>query len=541
MKTTELGHGVSATSKLNIKNTQEIFTSEVLQVLAAAHRELNSTRKVLLNSRVARQEIYDLGVLPEYLNKDSEAVSGNWKVGKIPADYMKRRVEITGPVNDPKMVINMLSRNEAGDRADTAMVDFEDSMKPSFDNVVSGYKNVIAAAHGTLSYVSPATATKEEKTYRLDTKDMAGLMIRVRGLHLEEPNILVDGEPVHGGLLDLVVCFVNTAKDLMAQGKTPKFYIPKCEHYLEARYWNNLFTMVENAIGLEVGTLKCTFLIETLPAAYQMEEILFEIKDHAIALNVGRWDKIFSDIKILKNHPDRISADRSQINMKKYWMDNYAKRLIKICHTRGAMAIGGMSAFTPGKDPAVRETQTKKVYEDKKNEFDLGHDGCWVSHPYFITHALSAFTKDNQLNITLDNFDKYPDLIMEGSNQQSIDGLRTNIRVGIAYMHGWNKDIGCVAWDNMMEDLATLEISRAQTWQWLRHKVKLTNGQVMSKELVKSIFEEELENIKNEFKTAYPKMDMSDLFAEYEQAADDAQKLFLKPKLQDFLTTANEL
>jgi malate synthase len=541
MKTTDLGYGVSVTSKISIKNTKEIFTKEVLQLISSAHRELNSTRSVLLKSREARQDIFDLGVLPDYLDKNSSAVSGDWKVGEIPKDYQKRRVEITGPVNDPKMVINMLSRNAAGDRADTAMVDFEDSMKPSFENVLSGYRNVIGAAHGTLSYTQAATDKKEMKTYNLDTSDMAGLMVRVRGLHLDESNILVDDEPVHGGLIDLIVCFVNTAKTLIAQGKTPKFYIPKCEHYLEARYWNNLFNMTEKACGLEIGTLKCTFLIETLPAAYQIEEILFEIKDHAIGLNVGRWDKIFSDIKVLKNHPDRISADRSQINMSKYWMENYAKRLTKICHSRGAMAIGGMSAFTPGKDPAVRADQTEKVYADKKNEFGLGHDGCWVSHPYFITMALKAFTKDNQLDVMLEEFDKYPNLIMEGSTHQTLEGLKVNVRVGIAYMHGWNQDIGCVAWDNLMEDLATLEISRAQTWQWLRHKITLTTGEVMSKDLVKTVFNEELDKIKVEFKEAYPKTNLTDLFAEYDKAAKDSQKLFLKPKLQDFLVTASDL
>ena len=355
------------------------------------------------------------------------------------------------------MVINMLSRNESGSRADCAMLDFEDSMNPTWDNVMNGFKNLSEACDGTLQYIKKNKSGSIEKIYKLNPNDMPVIMVRCRGLHLNESNITVDGEPISGGMLDLAASFYHTAKKLIAQGKTPKYYVPKCEHYLEARWWNKLFSALEDALKVERGTLKATFLIETLPAAYQMEEILYEFREHAAGLNGGRWDKIFSDIKVLKYHPDRIMADRGTIDMKKHWMDNYVKRIIKVCHSHGAFAMGGMSAFTPGKDAETRKEQTDKVIADKSYEAFIGHDGCWVSHPYFIEYAMKSFSKKNQLDVMLDEFDKYPDLAPQGGTPRTIAGLRTNIRVGIAYMQGWNEGNGCVSWDNLMEDLAHLK------------------------------------------------------------------------------------
>ena len=518
--------------------TQEIFCPEVIKLLTHLHRKFNSTRVELLENRKKQAELWNQGQLPSYLPSDSIAASGEWKVCSIPEDYRVRRVEITGPVNDPKMVINMLSRNSEGFRADTAMLDFEDSMKPSFPNVINGFKNVIAAAAGHLRFVKSAKGDTPEKVYALNPKDMAGLMVRVRGLHLEETNLEIDDTPIHGGMLDLAVCFFHTAKTLVEQGKTPKYYIPKCEHFLEARWWNEIFSEIETTLGFNIPTLRATFLIETLPAAFQIEEILYEAREHIIGLNVGRWDKIFSDIKVLGQHTDRISADRATINMNKYWMDNYAKRLIKICHKRGAYAIGGMSSFTPGKEESVRNAQTEKVIADKSNEFKIGHDGCWVSHPYFIGHAMSAFTKENQLDRTLEDVDKYPDLIMDGKGPQTIEGLRTNLRVGIAYMQGWNNDLGCVSWDNLMEDLATLEISRAQTWQWLHHGITLESGETVTKDLIASLFNEELNTIKEELNQNQVS---SEIIEEFTIAKNHAQELFLRKELADFITTKSNL
>jgi len=301
--------------------------------------------------------------------------------------------------------------------------------------------------------------------------------------------------------------------------------------------------VLEDRLDFETGTLRATFLIETLTGAFQVEEILYEIKDHAAGLNVGRWDKIFSDIKVLRYHKDRIMPDRSTIDMSKPWMDQYAKRLIKICHSRGAMAIGGMSAFTPGKDAELRKEQTAKVKADKENEFNIGHDGCWVSHPYFITPALACFPEQNQLECTLPNQDKYPDILPQGGGEVTEAGVRTNIRVGIAYMRGWNQDIGCVAWDNLMEDLATMEISRAQIWQWIYHDVTLADGRNVTRELVDTMLDEELDKILaevDETMQGAPEKQITTIKQQFREAREDTGAIFVLTSLPNFLNTAVE-
>lgn len=530
----DVDRNFSFSEKFWTSEYQELFPHELRELIIYLHQKFNADRKRLLEERKKRQEEFDRGLFPNFLDPDSEAVKGSWTVAPIPRELMRRRVEITGPVNSAKMVINMLSRNENGERADMAMLDFEDSMKPSFQNVLDGYKNVISAVSGNLTYYSG------KKAYKLNPNDMAYPMVRVRGLHLNEVNIQVDGGPVSAGLLDLAVCFFHTAKLYRKQNKTPKYYVPKCEHYLEARWWNNLFVEVEKKMNLQIGTLRATFLIETLPATYQVEEILYELRDHAVGLNVGRWDKIFSDIKVLKNHSDIIMADRSSINMEKSWMANYAKRVIKICHERGAFAMGGMSAFTPGKTPELREAQTKKVKMDKEREASIGHDGCWVSHPYFIGIAMSAFKQDNQLKEILPDFDKYSDILPKSEGPHTLEGLKTNIRVGIAYMHGWLHDLGCVAFDNLMEDLATLEISRAQTWQWIKHQLVLDDGTTVTKDLVELLFNEECKKIIHEMKDESPYVSEEKLIQELEKAKTEACRIFTQDELPDFLTLNSE-
>ena len=512
----DIGYGFQFPEEYWTCEYQSLFPQKFLNLLAHLVSESAPSQDILLMRRHDRQKIWDAGELPEFPDRNSEAVTGDWKVDLIPKELRKRRVEITGPANSTKMVINMLSRNEKGVRADMAMLDFEDSMKPSFYNVLSGYRNVIGAVEGTLSP-------------RIELNDMAYVMVRVRGLHLRENNLLFEGEPVPAGLLDLVVCFYHTACIYLDRNHTPKYYIPKCEHYLEARWWNDLFVSLQARMGLPKGTLKATFLIETLPATFQVEEILFEIKEHAAGLNVGRWDKIFSDIKVLGKHKDRILGDRSSITMGKSWMENYAKRVIKICHERGAFAMGGMSAFTPGKTAELRDEQTKKVRADKEREASWGHDGCWVSHPYFIDIAMEAFTRDNQLDMTLPEFDKYSNVLPIGEGPYTLKGLRTNIRVGIAFMEGWLRDIGCVSFENLMEDLATLEISRAQIWQWIYHGITLESGEKVTAEFVNTFFDEELHSMMNE----YPDI-------EWNKATKFARKLFLKSELQEFLTTESD-
>jgi malate synthase len=533
MTISKVGQAISLPEKYWSSEYKELFPDELIKILSSLHEKFNPSRLKLLQQRIERQKKYDQGELPQFLDRDSEAVTGNWKVATIPPELLCRRVEITGPVNSAKMVINMLNRSAEGHRADMAMLDFEDSLKPSFKNILDGYKNVIGAVSGNL------TAYSGEKKYQLNQKDKAYVMVRARGLHLGESNIKIKGEAISGGLLDLAVCFFHTAKIYLSQNLTPKYYIPKCEDHLEARWWNDVFNELEKLLGFNKPTLKATFLIETLPATFQVEEILYEIREHAAGLNVGRWDKIFSDIKVLKNHPDRILADRSSINMECSWMENYAKRVIKICHDRGAFAMGGMAAFTPGKTKELRAEQMKKVAVDKKREASWGHDGCWVSHPYFIGVAMEAMNFTNQRDRKCD-FDKYGDIMPKNTGPHSLQGLRTNIRVGIAFMHGWNKDIGCVAFDNLMEDLATLEISRAQTWQWLHHKITLDEGIVMSKELVTDIFQKEYLQILHEMKEDTGEDFHQSLENDLTQAKEDALKIFTNESLDEFLTLVSE-
>ncbi len=524
------------------QRTLDLFDERFLRLLTTLHRKLEMRRTQLLAVRLRHQISYDQGGMPrtEIINSDSH--KSDWKVATIPEDLKLRRVEITGPVNDTKMVINMLSRNSDGARADMAMLDFEDSMYPSWDNVIDGFYNVIGASKGKLSFQkNPKDPTS--KIYKLNPEDMAGLMIRVRGLHLVESNIKIDGQAVSAGLFDLAICFYHTASSLVKAGKTPKYYVPKIEYPMEACWWNDLFTTVQEELGFSRGTLRATFLIETLPAAFNMEEILFELREHAVGMNVGRWDKIFSDIKTLKNHPLRISPNRGDINMKKFWMENYAKKLVNVCHRRGAFAIGGMSAFTPGKDEEVRELQTKRVMGDKSHEFKLGHDGCWVSHPYFIAPAMSCFPKNNQVDFIDTAFPEHPDLVMEGSGPRTLSGLRTNIQVAIAYLVGMSKGLGCVSYNNMMEDLATLEISRAQVWQWKNYSVQLDDWEVVTDQLITEIFLQEQQKFSLEILENYSlsENEQAEEIKLIQKATQEGIILFTALKLEPFLTTTSPI
>ncbi len=503
----------------------QVFTSDLIDNLIALHQEFEPERQELLQARKTRQAKFDQGVLPTF--ESHPAQTENWSVAPIPQDLLDRRVEITGPISSAKMVINMLSANQDGAMAKTAMLDFEDSMAPTWENVLAGFKNIIAVADKSLSYTQKHSIGLE-KTYSLNPNQMALPMVRVRGLHLGEKNFTVAHTPISASLLDFYVTAAHTARKFIADGITPKFYVPKCEHYLEARWWNKVFSRVESLLGLPNGKIKVTFLIETLPAAFQMEEILYEIRNHACGLNGGRWDKIFSDIKTLKMHPDRVMADRASIDMTRPWMENYAKLLIKTCHKHGAFAMGGMSAFTPGSDEATRITQLEKVRKDKEREASIGHDGCWVSHPYFITMASEQFKKTNQLDVMLSDFPEKPDLYPKADGPKTLKGLRQNIRVGIAYQLGWNQGLGCIAFENLMEDLATLEISRAQVWQWLHHKIRLDDDVTVTPKLVETIFEEE-------FASLVPEYLGQEL--ELRNAKEQIKHIYLQTDLSDFYTT----
>jgi len=544
-----LADGLTINEAAHTPQAERVLTPEALPVIVALHRALEDERQELLAARKERQAKWDAGDLPGFLPRDEHPESHtDWQVGELPDDLLTRRVEITGPVSDPKMVINMLSRTDDGHRADAAMLDFEDSMKPAWGNVMQGVENVRDAAAGTLSFEKRDQNGEVVKTYELDPDDMPLMMVRVRGLHLDESNLRVDGQPVHGGIVDFALSMVHSAKTLMGKGKTPTYYVPKCEHYLEARWWNRLFELTQEHLDIPIGTVKATFLIETLPAAFQMEEILYEYREHAAGLNGGRWDKIFSDIKVLKEHEDRVMADRGSIGMSRPWMENYVKHLIAVCHRHGAFGMGGMSAFTPGRTAEDRERQTQKVIEDKEFESRIGHDGCWVSHPYFIEHAMKPFKeklggKRNQLDVMPDIPDQ-PDLLPQGSGPRTMEGLHKNVNVGIGYMKGWNQDIGCVAWDGLMEDLATLEISRAQVWQWLHQNVVLDDGTEVTRDLVRTVFDEELESILDELREVYadaPEATLNKEIERFRQAAADAADVFTEETMRPFLACASNL
>ncbi|MEM9664851.1 MAG: malate synthase A [Bacteroidota bacterium] len=547
----DLGNGVQINAAAWTPQAQRVLTPEAQALLARLHRHLEAERQRLLAARATRQAAFDAGTRPAYLpDAVHPAARTDWQIAPLPEDLLQRRVEITGPVSDAKMVINMLSRTADGHRADCAMLDFEDSMKPSWTNVMQGVENIIGAVHGTLTHVKRASDGSVVKTYRLDPDDLPVIMARVRGLHLDESNVRVDGTPVSGALLDFALCALHTARAQVERGRTPKYYVPKVEHYEEARWYNTLMTALEEATRLPHGTIKATFLIETLPAAYQMEEILYEFRDHAAGLNGGRWDKIFSDIKTLRAHPDRVMADRATIGMNRPWMSNYARQLIRVCHRHGAFGMGGMAAFTPGRTPERREEQTAKVVADKEFEARIGHDGCWVSHPYFIGPALEPFAArlaaqgtTHQLTV-LPDVPAHPDLMPTSEGPKTLAGLRTNVRVGIAYMKGWQQDIGCVAWDDLMEDLATLEISRAQTWQWLHNAVSLDDGPTVTRDLVLGIFDEELTTIRGEIRSAMAGASDEAVHQElgrYERAAATAAAIFTETEMRPFLTTRSEL
>jgi malate synthase len=529
--------GVALPAPAWSRRAQLLLPLELLALVARLHRDFEPARRRLVGARAARQARWDAGELPGWLAPGELPESrGEWRIAPLPADLMRRRVEITGPVNSRKMVIQMLSRGADGARADAAMLDFEDSMRPTWEGLLDGLENVTGAARGELEFRQEAAPDQPERIYRLDPDDQPLTMVRVRGLHLAESNLEIDGRPVAGGLLELAAVAFHAARPLLARGRTPKFYVPKCEHHLEARFWNQLFQAVEDGLGLERASLRATLLIETLPAAFQTEEILWELRERATALNVGRWDKIFSDLKVLFRHPDRVLADRGTISLNRPWMRAYAENLIRVCHRHGAFAMGGMAAFTPGRTAERRAEQTAKVVDDKRFESALGHDGCWVSHPFFVGPAMSAFPREHQLDVQ-PQLEERPDLLPQGTPPHTLDGLRKNVRVGIGYLEGWQRGLGCVAWDDLMEDLATLEISRAQVGQWLHHGVALDGGPGVDRRLVARVFADELARIEAELE-AEPGLKPEDVAAarrRFRAATREAESIFTESPFRSFL------
>lgn len=471
---------------------ETVLTNEALAFLEALHRTFNPRRLALLEQRAVRQERIDGGELPDFLSETAGVRSGNWKVAPVPKDLADRRVEITGPV-ERKMMINALNSG-----ARTFMADFEDSSTPTFDNVVSGQRNAYDAIRRTISFENEAG-----KTYAL-SESPAVLLIRPRGWHLPESNLRVDGEPMSGSLVDFGLYLFHNAHELVARGSGPYFYLPKLESHHEARLWNDVFVFAQKELGLGVGTIKATVLIETILAAFEMDEILYELRDHSAGLNAGRWDYIFSMIKKFRNDATRVLPDRSDIAMSVPFMKAYTDLLIQTCHKRGAHAMGGMAAFIPNRrDPEVTAQAIAKVTEDKRREAQDGFDGTWVAHPDLVAVAQAEFDtvlgdRPNQVekqrpDVNTSAKDLLGTTIVDG--QITMEGVRTNINVGILYIASWLRGNGAAALYNLMEDAATAEISRSQIWQWVANRSVTASGETVTSELVDELIAEELAGI----------------------------------------------
>ncbi len=472
---------------------KQILTAEALDFLIDLCRKFEPTRKALLERRVALQRRLNEGASLDFLDQTREIRESDWQVGPIPEDLRDRRVEITGPV-DRKMVINALNSG-----AKVFMADFEDSATPTWDNVLEGQVNVRDAADGSI-----ALTTAEGKQYRLNER-VATLIVRPRGWHLEEKHLLIDGQPASGSLFDFGLYFFHNARRLLARGSGPYFYLPKLEGHLEARLWSEVFSYSEDYFQLPRGTIKATVLIETLPAAFEMDEILYELRDHVTGLNCGRWDYIFSFIKSFHARPECVLPDREQVTMTVPFLRAYSQLLIKTCHRRGAYAMGGMAAQIPIKtDPEANDTAMAKVRADKQREARDGHDGTWVAHPGLVAVAEQVFDEHmpgpHQLErLREDVAVSARDLQAVPSGSITEKGLRSNVSVALQYMEAWLGGLGCVPLYNLMEDAATAEISRAQIWQWIAHpKGRLEDGRQIDADLFRRVLDEELNKVRAE-------------------------------------------
>ncbi len=473
------------------KGYEEILTAEALEFLLKLHQRFNNTRKDLLKKRELRQKEIDGGKLPDFLPETEHIRNVDWKVADLPTDLLDRRVEITGPV-DRKMIINALNSG-----AKVFMADLEDSNTPSWKNNIEGQINLRDAVNRTITYTHPTKG----KEYKLNQK-LATLMVRPRGWHLEEKNILVEGEVMSGSLVDFGLYFFHNAKALLQRGSGPYFYLPKLESHLEARLWNDVFVFAQDYLGIPQQTIKATVLIETILASFEMDEILYELKDHSAGLNCGRWDYIFSYIKKFKNLEGFVLPDRSQVGMTTHFMSSYSQLVIKTCHKRGVHAMGGMAAQIPIKnDETANQKAIAKVQADKLLEVKNGHDGTWVAHPGLVAVAMEIFDKNmpqaNQIfNKREDVKVTAEDLIAIPKGTITEQGIRQNINVGILYIESWLRGVGAAAIYNLMEDAATAEISRTQIWQWMKAAAKTDEGKVITPNYINSLLPEELEKIK---------------------------------------------
>jgi len=470
---------------------EDILSPEALQFVAALERGARATRKQLLRARQERQARIDAGELPDFLPETAEIRAGDWKIAPVPADLQDRRVEITGPV-DRKMVINALNSG-----AKMYMADFEDSHAPTWEATLAGQVNLRDAVSGTIEYTN-----ERGKHYTLD-KQTATLLVRPRGWHLDEKHVLVDGQPISAGIFDFGLFFFHNAQTLLDKGSGPYFYLPKLESHLEARLWNDVFRQAQMALGIPQGTIKATVLIETILAAFEMDEILYELRNHAAGLNCGRWDYIFSFIKKFRLRDDCLLPDRAQVTMTTHFLRSYSRLLIETCHRRGAHAMGGMAAQIPIKnDPVANGEALAKVRADKEREAGDGHDGTWVAHPGLVGVAMEVFDahmfgpnqigrRNPDLHITA------ADLLQVPEGSITAAGLQTNVAVGLRYLESWLRGNGCVPIFNLMEDAATAEISRAQIWQWIKSpRGSFADGTKVTAGLVEQVLADELAAIR---------------------------------------------
>lgn len=501
-----------------------ILTEDAFQFLVALHQQFESRREELLELRKIREVELSQGKQPDFLKETAHVREGDWTCNSTPVDLMDRRVEITGPV-DRKMVINALN---AGVRV--FMADFEDSSSPTWSNMMDGQVNLFDAVRKTISYQHPKTG----KQYQLKEK-VATLMVRPRGWHLVDSHISIGGRPISASLLDFGLFFFHNARYLLDHGSGPYFYLPKLESHLEARLWNDVFVFAQTYVGIPVGSIRATVLIETILAAFEMDEILYELRDHSAGLNCGRWDYIFSFIKKFRHRPDLVLPDRNQVGMDRPFMDAYVRLLIKTCHRRKVHAMGGMAAQIPIKnDEKANSVAMQKVAEDKLREVQAGHDGTWVAHPALVPIAMDIFNKHmpkpNQIDKKrLDVHVSAADLMNIGqSGFASREGLTLNIDVGLKYLEAWLRGVGCVPIHNKMEDAATAEISRSQVWQWLRHHIVLSDGTEVSAQLISDI----LNDVVHEIKGSGQVHELTKIDA----AANLYKRMLLSNDLADFLT-----
>ena len=516
--------GVRITGTVS-QSFSHVLTPEALAFVARLHRAFEPRRQELLARRAARQKEFDAGRLPDFLPQTKTIRDAEWTIAAQPRDLHDRRVEITGPT-DRKMVINALNCG-----ASTFMADFEDANCPTWFNMIDGQINLRDAVRRTITF------QQADKGYALNEKT-AVLMVRPRGWHLSEKHVLVDGQPVCGGIFDFALFFFHNAKELLARGSGPYFYLPKIESHFEARLWNDIFKAAQDQLDVPRGSIKATVLIETLVAAFEMDEILYELREHSAGLNIGRWDYIFSCIKKFRSSKDFCLADRAQVTMTAPFMRAYALSLVKTCHRRGAPAMGGMAAQIPIKnDPAANDAALEKVRQDKLREVTDGCDGTWVAHPGLVPIAKQVF--DQHMPQPNQYGKQRPDVnctaadLLDFRPQTPITeaGLRNNISVGIQYLGAWLAGNGCVPVFNLMEDAATAEISRSQIWQWIRSdKGRLDDGRKVTKDLIRKLLAEELPKVKAELgEAAYAA-------GRYEQGALLFERITTDDTYVEFLT-----